>query len=491
MRRRPRAASPSPASDHADSDPSIASNESIREEEDGDEETGQGREPARKRRVVGERAAASASAAVGEKEEQKQGEGLDMPNVVAESIPWFRHMGYALETRAACLVHCFESASLAGGTPLATLPMELVELIGRFMAVGSDDLVRFAHPESLAPVVTLRESRNGDITVLECITSRDGRQFVASGDADGVVKVFDLASQECVSTLDIQLPSVSSMADISHHNAALLACGSHNRVVLWDFLGCKTTTLSGHGGHVLSLAAFSTAVGHPRLASGNDDGTITVWDLRTHSALATLRGHDEAVLSLCVFHDRSRTESLASGSRDSSIRLWDLVTHRHISTLGGGDDKVMAGGLLTLTGIEFLSWFTTVEGVPMLVSGSREKLRVWDMGSRALVVELSGFGFIGTLNCTADGHGHIMLAFSSGGIVGGRSLRLLNVAKSHFRVLFETKLEMSQASVAFIDRASGASFLAASGLDDDGGFIKLWTDDSNVIQTSTRTERHN
>ncbi|NJO79175.1 MAG: hypothetical protein HC827_12070 [Cyanobacteria bacterium RM1_2_2] len=85
--------------------------------------------------------------------------------------------------------------------------------------------------------------------------------------------------------------------------------------------------LTGHTNWVFSVA-FSPQ--DHILASGNSDGTVRSWDIRTYQCLSIFQGHTAWVYSLTFSPDGS---ILASGSYDETIKLWDTVTGECIKTL--------------------------------------------------------------------------------------------------------------------------------------------------------------
>ena len=105
-----------------------------------------------------------------------------------------------------------------------------------------------------------------------------------------------------------------------------LATGNTDGTVqLWDVATRRqTNTLTGPTGPVNAVAFSPDGT---TLATGNADGTIRLWDVATRRQIATLAGPTGAVNSVAFSPDGT---TLATGNADGTIRLWDVATHRQI-----------------------------------------------------------------------------------------------------------------------------------------------------------------
>jgi WD40 repeat protein/serine/threonine protein kinase/Tfp pilus assembly protein PilF len=126
-------------------------------------------------------------------------------------------------------------------------------------------------------------------------------------------------------------------------------------------------TLRGRARRVLSVA-WSPDGG--RVASGEDDGNITVWDARTGKVSLTLREHAAGVWAVAWRPDGKR---LASGCLDGTARIWDTVTGKRLFVFRGVDD------------IRSVAW--TPDGRRLAVGGENT-VKIWDAatGQEALAL---------------------------------------------------------------------------------------------------------
>ncbi|MBW4573781.1 MAG: WD40 repeat domain-containing protein [Aphanothece sp. CMT-3BRIN-NPC111] len=124
-------------------------------------------------------------------------------------------------------------------------------------------------------------------------------------------------------------------------------------------------TLSGHTAPVRAIALSRDG---QTLASGGDDKTIEVWNLKTGENIRTLNGHTEKVTSLAISPDG---KTLASSSDDNTIKLWNLQNGKLENTLTGHSAAVTSI-VITPTG-------------QTLASASRDKtVKLWNLQNSQL-----------------------------------------------------------------------------------------------------------
>lgn len=195
-------------------------------------------------------------------------------------------------------------------------------------------------------------------------------------------------SEETQSMIDAELirtlkahttPVITAAID---RTGTLLATGGADGVVkVWDIRGGYVThTFRGHAGVISALSFFE--------ATGSSDETGISPKNRRRQRRKSSTARDEEMGDVEI-NDRGLTASfrLASGSEDGKIRIWDLEKRKAISTL---DSHVSV-----VRGFDFLS----AENV--LVSASRDKTAIlWDARSwkvRKVIPILEGVESVGFL----------------------------------------------------------------------------------------------
>jgi WD40 repeat protein len=165
--------------------------------------------------------------------------------------------------------------------------------------------------------------------------SSDGKTLAAGG-ADAKVRRWDVATHRPSGSLPTgPTGPVSSVA--YSPDGATLAAGSANGVWLWGLpspCNCLTSPtaparLYGPAGAVNSVAFSPDGA---TLAAGRGDGTVQLWDWTTQLQIATLTGPAGQVTSVAFSPDG---KTLAASHGDGTVQLWDMATHRQIATLTG------------------------------------------------------------------------------------------------------------------------------------------------------------
>jgi len=153
-----------------------------------------------------------------------------------------------------------------------------------------------------------------------------------------------------------------------------------------------------------------------RLATGDDDGVVILWDARTGRAEQRMQAGPEMVLSLSFAADGAR---LASGSLDGSKHVWDATTGALLRSWQEEDE---------VTWVQFSPVSNSI-----LATASLDMITVWDVDSGETLKTFMGCGFAvfspdGRTIATATPHDLLLVDAETG------TVRLTLVG--HQRVIF-------------------------------------------------------
>ncbi|MBX7173957.1 MAG: TIR domain-containing protein, partial [Pyrinomonadaceae bacterium] len=122
---------------------------------------------------------------------------------------------------------------------------------------------------------------------------------------------------------------------VSSDGKFIVSGSSDETMRIWDLAtGQCLKTLVGHSDSVLAVAVSSDG---KFIVSGSSDETVRIWDLATGQCLKTLVGHSDSVWGVAVSSDG---KFIVSGSSDETVRIWDLATGQCLKTLVGHSDSV-------------------------------------------------------------------------------------------------------------------------------------------------------
>lgn len=177
------------------------------------------------------------------------------------------------------------------------------------------------------------------------------REFAAAGQADGSVKLVDIAGKKVIQSFKLASGPVTAVAISSDGEQIAAAAG--NTYQVWKKAGAAVGEPFDTG---VAITALAFVAENRRLATGQADSKIRVWEVEPEAKPAPeekpaegddkpaeeaekpaikpvveLAGHSAAISSLTSFGDKS--EFLLSGSADKTVRHWNAETGQQIRSM--------------------------------------------------------------------------------------------------------------------------------------------------------------
>ena len=132
---------------------------------------------------------------------------------------------------------------------------------------------------------------SGHTDFVFCMRLLNDRQFLATGSNDNSIKIWNLKSGVCVSTIeDAHTECVNNLQVLSMNS--LVSCSDDFSIKIWNLSTMECIqTLLGHSNIVICVRVLSVN----KLVSGSRDNTIKIWDLVTGECLQTIEEHEKSV----------------------------------------------------------------------------------------------------------------------------------------------------------------------------------------------------
>ena len=211
-------------------------------------------------------------------------------------------------------------------------------------------------------------------------------KFIASSGEGPAVNLYSASTDECI---DLHGHTDGIWAIAFSSDGALIASGSDDKTVkLWDVeeawisndsakssanfisLPLEEEKDKGHEHWVRSLAFSPDG---QILASGSEDKTIKLWDVKTGKYLNTFKGHDDKIRSV-AFSPNGKL--IASGSDDQLVMLWNADTGECYRCLEGHKDSVRS------------VTFNPQDGKMIATASEDQTIKIWDVDTGECLREL-------------------------------------------------------------------------------------------------------
>lgn len=202
---------------------------------------------------------------------------------------------------------------------------------GSRLYTGSDD-IHIWDMETGARVKQLKGYSSPVISI--CLTSDD--RYLIVGGYHGVAKMYDLVTGLQVRRFGGHSSWIKAVALCEDHNI-LVTGGFDGTARVFSISGRLHHTLRGHKTAVQSVDIGKGGI----IATGGQDGTIVLWDLKTGDRIRAWHAHGGRVRSLAFGPEGKH---LISAGQDGLALLWNIETHGCEMDFGHHSDLIYFAG---------------------------------------------------------------------------------------------------------------------------------------------------
>ena len=229
---------------------------------------------------------------------------------------------------------------------------------GKLLATGNDHQINIWQIPEYRLIMTLP---GHDAPPIWTLTFSPDSQMLASGSSDRTVRLWDVASGQCLKILSGHQGSILSLA-FSPDGLTLVSSSEDNSLKVWQIeSGQEIAKLPSINSHIVDALAFSPD--GDLIASVNQIDGIRIWQLSTNSCLQTISIEAGRDIPLAFSPDG---QCLAVGLTKGTIKLWNIMHQAW--------QKSLVGHSARLTDLEF-----SKDGKTLVSSSVDGTIRLWQL----------------------------------------------------------------------------------------------------------------
>ena len=228
-------------------------------------------------------------------------------------------------------------------------------------------------------------------TIIESVTFSPDCQKMASSSRDKTVKIWDVATGECIFTLNSPNTSIIKNIEFSQDGKKIFGY-TESKVVSWDINTADCDILAESNSRIFSMSISSHS---SILVFGCADSSIHILNVDTREIIKKIETKSGVILSVIITDDE---KILASGLIDKSLKVWDI-------TIGYCTQIIQAQSYN-------FSLISISQDGQILATGSGEKIiKIWDINTGNYLQSLEGH--LSEINTIAFSHKNKILATGS------------------------------------------------------------------------------
>ncbi|WP_024800523.1 WD40 repeat domain-containing protein [Nocardia sp. BMG51109] len=201
----------------------------------------------------------------------------------------------------------------------------------------------------------------GSVRAIAAIPAPDGGTWLAGGDQEGTIRLWDPVTGKLMKKLTGHTGAVTAMAVFPNTatGSVLVSAAEDLEIRRWDIQSTVTRSEKiANCPSITALAASQTVDGQLLLACASA-GTIAILDAADGRILRKYSGHSDDITALTVLPDPIFGDLLASSARDRTLRIWDPRTGRTFDSL----ETSVLSALIAIPALDH-SWPTLAGAAP-------------------------------------------------------------------------------------------------------------------------------